>query len=192
LEIYSKGASESIVKKCLPETVPLNLSIILKEYSKSGYRILALAYKEIKESKNKKYIYINYIKKNFFWKDFPLDEVLKCEREEIENGLIFLGLLFFENPVKKNSFSVIQELLNVNLKAVMITGDNILTAMDISRQVGIIEETKNLGIITFDENTLSIEVELLREENLKARIRFNSIFDSKLSDQINFDKIVSQ
>jgi P-type E1-E2 ATPase len=44
-----------------------------------------------------------------------------------------LGLLFFENPVKKDSFNVIQELVNVNLKPVMITGENILTAMDISR-----------------------------------------------------------
>jgi magnesium-transporting ATPase (P-type) len=45
-EIYTKGASESIVNKCRIESVPKNLSIIINEYSKSGYRILALAYKE--------------------------------------------------------------------------------------------------------------------------------------------------
>jgi P-type E1-E2 ATPase len=54
------------------------------------------------------------------------------DRDKIESDLEFLGLAFFENPLKSDSKSVIDELYRVHIQPVMITGDNILTAVDIS------------------------------------------------------------
>jgi cation-transporting ATPase 13A2 len=54
-------------------------------------------------------------------------------RENVENDLSFLGLLIMENRLKPESTDVIKNLNSCNVRTVMATGDNILTAISVAR-----------------------------------------------------------
>ncbi|OPL32787.1 putative 13a3-like cation-transporting atpase, partial [Mytilus galloprovincialis] len=45
--LYCKGAPEKVTSLCDPETVPDNFHEILHQYSVQGYRIIALAYRQL-------------------------------------------------------------------------------------------------------------------------------------------------
>ena len=57
------------------------------------------------------------------------------EREEAERDLNFAGFFITESPLKKETKSTIQRLQSGNFKIIMITGDNILTANSIGKQL---------------------------------------------------------
>lgn len=44
---FVKGSPEMISKLCLRDTVPGDFRDVLHEYSQAGYRVIALAYKEM-------------------------------------------------------------------------------------------------------------------------------------------------
>ena len=52
----------------------------------------------------------------------------------------FLGFLVMENRLKPESKGTIENLRKADIDVVMATGDNILTAVSISRQCGIVDE----------------------------------------------------
>lgn len=51
---------------------------------------------------------------------------------------MYLGFLILQNRVKPESSGVITELRNANIRTAMVTGDNILTAISVSTECGII------------------------------------------------------
>lgn len=53
-----------------------------------------------------------------------------------------------ENRLKDVTLSVINELSVANIRCVMVTGDNLLTAMSVARECGIIRPTKKAFLIT--------------------------------------------
>lgn len=57
-----------------------------------------------------------------------------------ESQLNFLGFLIFENRLKPETRPTILELKASNLKPLMVTGDNPLTAINIGFQCGILEK----------------------------------------------------
>lgn len=42
---FVKGSPEMISTLCLPETLPTNFKDVLENYTKEGYRVIALAHK---------------------------------------------------------------------------------------------------------------------------------------------------
>ena len=60
------------------------------------------------------------------------------QREQIECGLIFLGFLVFENLLKPQTEPTIRKLKQANVKAIMATGDNGLTAISVARECEIL------------------------------------------------------
>lgn len=44
---FTKGAPEKIHGLCLPETIPLDFNTRLSHYTTCGYRVIAIAYKEL-------------------------------------------------------------------------------------------------------------------------------------------------
>ena len=90
----------------------------MKNYAKNGYRVIACAYKAIEgtdESAN------------------------SLSRQHFESDLVFLGFIAFENKLKPETIPVLKQLVNADLKIAMVTGDNILTAISVSRDCGIIK-----------------------------------------------------
>jgi magnesium-transporting ATPase (P-type) len=82
---------------------------------------------------------------------------LRHARHEVEREVDFLGFIVFENRLKPDTKGVIKSLTDADFRSVMVTGDNILTAVCVARDAGIIAEaakvfhpaTPALGIFFF-------------------------------------------
>jgi len=83
--------------------VPGDFTSVLKSYTQHGYRVIALAWKQLP-------IKLNYVK------------VQRIGREKVESDLTFLGLLVMENKLKPETTPVIRQLTNAAIKTVMVTG----------------------------------------------------------------------
>jgi cation-transporting ATPase 13A3/4/5 len=67
-------------------------------------------------------------------------------RDEIENNLNFLGFLIMQNKLKSATVKSILELNEADIRTIMGTGDNILTAMSVGKKCGIIKEEQIIYI----------------------------------------------
>jgi P-type E1-E2 ATPase len=58
--------------------------------------------------------------------------------------LEFLGLLIMENKLKEQSSHVLKTLNECNVRTVMATGDNVLTAISVARQCKMLDPEKKV------------------------------------------------
>lgn len=86
---FVKGSPERIKELCKHSSLPNNYEEVLKIYTESGYRVLALATKSLD---------INFLKAQ------------KITRDEVESDLEFLGLLIMQNKLKTVTTSIISTL----------------------------------------------------------------------------------
>ncbi|GAM23432.1 hypothetical protein SAMD00019534_066070 [Acytostelium subglobosum LB1] len=118
---FVKGAPEMIKKLALASSLPADYDHRLHEYTERGYRVLACAYKQwehgVSASTNRDLM-----------------------RQMAEDQLIFVGFIVMENKMKPESKGIIATLQRANIKTIMVTGDNPLTAVSVSRQSGILHE----------------------------------------------------
>ncbi|XP_068137267.1 probable cation-transporting ATPase 13A4 [Hyperolius riggenbachi] len=131
--VYMKGAPEMVASFCKPDTVPLNFSDELELYTKQGFRVLGLAHKCLQNNET-----LN---------------VKTLKRDEVESGLSFLGLLVMENRLKLETRLVLKELSNARVRTVMITGDNLQTAVTVAKNCGMIREGSNIILVDAKEPT---------------------------------------
>lgn len=131
-EVYVKGAPEVIVPLSIPETVPEDFDSVLKQYTQKGYRVLALAYRPLATS---------YVK------------MQRAARDDLENNLSFLGLLVMGNMLKPETTSVIDVLLGADIRCVMVTGDNMLTALSVARECHMIQPDHSVVLLNASEVT---------------------------------------
>ncbi|XP_053315068.1 probable cation-transporting ATPase 13A4 [Spea bombifrons] len=131
--VFMKGAPEMVTQFCLPESVPPNFASELQLYTLQGFRVIGLAYKTLQG-----------------FKDEGQD---RYTREEVEFGLTFLGLLVLENRLKAETIPAIQELNNALIRPVMITGDNLQTAITVARNSGIVQNHGRVILIEASEAT---------------------------------------
>lgn len=73
---------------------------------------------------------------------------MRLQRESIERQLHFLGLLVMENRLKPESAPAIGLLKSANIRPVMITGDNMLTALSVARDCEMIDEMDRIIIVS--------------------------------------------
>jgi cation-transporting P-type ATPase 13A2 len=71
------------------------------------------------------------------------------KRHEAESNLDFVGFIIFENKLKPATAGVLKELLESNIGTVMVTGDNILTAISVARECGMISKTAHCFVPRF-------------------------------------------
>ena len=117
--VFTKGAPEKLETLCDADSVPEDFHGKLRELTLSGYRVIALAARDLGPS-------INWV------------SVHKLKREQIEEGLTFLGFLVMQNTLKPQTAGVIDELKAAELRCLMITGDNLLTAVSVARDCGLV------------------------------------------------------
>ncbi|ONH66276.1 Manganese-transporting ATPase 1 [Cyberlindnera fabianii] len=113
-----KGAPETIRSRLT--TVPDNYEHIYKSFTRSGSRVLAIAYKFLEDN-------ITHARVN------------KIDREDVEEGLEFAGFLVFHCPLKDDAIETIAMLNQSSHRSIMITGDNPLTAVFVANEVKIVE-----------------------------------------------------
>lgn len=73
-------------------------------------------------------------------------KVQRISREKIENELEFQGLVIMENRLKDDTTKIIGNLMDANIRTIMVTGDNMLTALSVARDCEMI--TKGQSVIT--------------------------------------------
>ena len=149
-KIFCKGSPEKLRKLCLNETIPTNFNEVLDSYTSKGYRVLAMACKFIK-----------------------IDNIEKFEiiqREKVEKNMIFLGFLIVTNKLKPESKSTINILDKADLRMMMATGDNILTAISVSKDCNIVKKNQEIFslVLEKDENNDELFVwDKINNENKK-------------------------
>lgn len=129
-DFLSKGSPEMIASQCKSDTIPFNFTSILNEYSSKGYRIIALASKVIDTN--------------------SYDNVNEIERSVLEKDMRFLGLVVMENKLKKETSQVINQLNVANVRSIMCTGDNLLTALSVGIECGMLSDRDNIIEIEID------------------------------------------
>ncbi|XP_072175321.1 polyamine-transporting ATPase 13A3-like [Diadema setosum] len=118
---FVKGSPEKIRQLSKPDSVPADFEAVLQGYTKLGLRLLALA-----------------------WKPLNIDPediagITEIQRDAIECDLEFLGFLIMQNKLKPATKPVIQELNEAKIRSIMVTGDNIFTAICVGRECGMIQ-----------------------------------------------------
>ena len=149
IEVYCKGAVETIINKCnyiyidnkkMPFTNKIKKEIIENnlKMSKKTLRVLAYAYKEFDNIPN------------------------KLNSETIENDLTFIGLSGMIDPPRPEVYNAVKNCFNAGMIPIMITGDNIDTAIAIAEEIGIYKN--NYRAIT------GVELDNMTEEDFEKDI----------------------
>lgn len=75
-------------------------------------------------------------------------KIQRISREKIECDLTFLGFVILENRLKPDTLEIINNLMAANIRTVMVTGDNILTALSVAHDCDMIPTGQNIIIVT--------------------------------------------
>ncbi|KAH6698709.1 ATPase [Verticillium dahliae] len=150
-DIYVKGAPECMRDICREESFPSDYEEQLAYYTHKGYRVIGCATRHIPK--------LNWVK------------VQKMKRDQVESDLDFVGFIIFENKLKPTTTSVLRELHESNIGAVMCTGDNILTAISVGRECGLVDKTAHCFVSRFVEG---------HPGDPNSRLLWESIDDSSL------------
>uniref|UniRef100_A0A8D3DPD1 Polyamine-transporting ATPase 13A3 n=1 Tax=Scophthalmus maximus TaxID=52904 RepID=A0A8D3DPD1_SCOMX len=119
MNAYLKGAPEIVASLCKQHTVPQSFTETLETYTRQGFRVIALAHRQL-ESK-------------LSW-----HKVQSLSRDLIETNMEFLGLIIMQNKIKQETAGVLRELRQANIRTLMVTGDNMLTAISVARDCGMV------------------------------------------------------
>ena len=158
--LFSKGAPESIINKCtkiiknnhIEELKPEDIYEIKKinsNLANVAMRNLAFAFK--------------------YLDDFPDKDNLK-EIKEMEEGLIFTGIVGMIDPPRPEVYDAVQKCKKANINIIMVTGDHKLTAKAIGEELGILS-SGDIIIDDQDYNNLSKEELQVQIEKIKVFAR---------------------
>lgn len=152
--VITKGAPDVLLNKCTKYyfngadfIMELNnqnkIKSINESMAKDALRVLAVAYKDVRE----------------------LPERIN---ENLEDNLVFVGLIGMIDPPREGVKESIRICKNAGIKTVMITGDHIITAKAIAKELGIL--SKNDLAIT------GKELDELSDKELNKNIMKYSVF----------------
>ncbi|XP_057663847.1 polyamine-transporting ATPase 13A3-like isoform X1 [Diorhabda carinulata] len=156
--VFCKGSPEMIMTLSKPSTLPKNLMDEVQKYTVQGYRVIAVATKNLTISSP--------------------DTVNKIAREEVECDLEFSGLIILENKLKPETSGIIDTLIKANLKVVMITGDNLQTGVHVAKECGMVEPNQHIiEIITeepTDQQLATISYKIISEADITKQFKTRS------------------
>jgi Ca2+-transporting ATPase len=98
-----------------------------EEFANGALRVLAFAYK-------------------------PREELGGLGEREIEKDLVFLGLMGMIDPPREGVREAVARCRSAGIRPVMVTGDHVLTASAIAREIGIMGE-EEMAVEGFEEST---------------------------------------
>ena len=136
--VIVKGAPDILLSRCVEGNLAA-AEQVNEQMGEQALRVLAIGYKYIDE--------------------MPLE----CTSDELENGLTFAGLVGMIDPPRPEVILSIKECDSAGIRTVMITGDHVVTASAIARELGILHAD--------DEAISGAELAKLSDEELFANIR---------------------
>lgn len=141
--VIVKGAFDMLQSRCVKGDLAKAAGAV-DEMSRDALRVLGVAYKEI--------------------------EALPSEytSETLETGLTFLGLVGMIDPPRPEAKDAVAVCRRAGIKPVMITGDHVVTASAIAKELGILEEG--------DRAITGAELDEMSDTQLKDSIRGISVY----------------
>ncbi len=143
LRVITKGAFDSLVP-CCNSFDDKAMAAKVDEMSENALRVLAVAYKDI----------------NALPKDL--------NSETVENGLQFLGIVGMIDPPRPEVRDAVAVCRKAGIRPVMITGDHVVTAQAIAKDLGMLREG--------EESLTGQQLAQLNEEELDARVENISVY----------------
>ena len=143
LTVIVKGAFDVMASRCISGDLE-QARAVNDRMSADALRVLAVGYKVIDR----------------------LPEQLTSE--ELENGLTFLGLVGMIDPPRPEAKDAVTICRKAGIKPVMITGDHVVTASAIARELGILQ----VG----DEAITGAELDAMSDPELDARVENISVY----------------
>ena len=141
--VIVKGAFDMMSVRCVAGDLE-KAKQITEQMSSDALRVLAVAYKIV-------------------------DEIPTAPTsEELENGLTFMGLVGMIDPPRPEAKDAVAVCRRAGIKPVMITGDHIVTASAIAKELGILEEG--------DRAITGAELDAMSEEELDACVESISVY----------------
>jgi len=170
--IYVKGAPEEILNRSryilingkskeLEEEMARSLKRRQNELSRKGLRVLAVAYRELKNGE-------------------ALDFSEETEETGI-NNLIFVGFLALKDPLREGVKQTLKQAEEAGIKTVMITGDYKLTARAIANELGMKVEDKNI-LEGYELDELSDKEFFKRVSEIKVYARVSPAHKTRIVD----------
>ena len=143
--MYTKGAADVLTERMnITETVKNQIREQVEQLSKQGLRILCFACKE-----------------------FEGDEITVDD----EDGLEYMGLIAMMDPPREESAQAVAECKSAGIKPVMITGDHIVTASAIAKEIGILESfDEAVEGKALDDYTDEQLVDFVKDKSVYARV----------------------
>ncbi len=143
LVVIVKGAFDMLATRCVQGDIE-TARRMTDRMSENALRVLAVAYKVIDS--------------------LPAE----LTSEEVENGLSFVGLVGMIDPPRPECKEAVAVCRRAGIKPVMITGDHVVTASAIARELGILEEG--------DDAITGAELDAMTEEELDSRVEHISVY----------------
>lgn len=160
LMYYVKGSPEMIMALSDPATLPKDIVRSLTVLSKRGYRVLAIAFRPLTH--------------------IPPTKVNTVSQTELEgdNKLIFLGLVYFSSKLKPASKEMFEHFDRANIKASMITGDHIYTAIAVATECSLLAPESRRKLYIIDEDPVSLDPKIVDsdKEEEPCAISFAQLF----------------
>ncbi len=141
--VIVKGAFDVLADRCVNGDLVAGRQYT-DELSRQALRILAVAYKEIDEVPS------------------------QPTSEELENDLTFMGLVGMIDPPRPEARDAVAICREAGIKPVMITGDHVVTASAIAKDLGI--------LVDGDDAINGTELAAMSEEELNERVRNISVY----------------
>lgn len=141
--VIVKGAFDVMASRCVSGDLK-RAAQVNEEMSQSALRVLAIGYKEI-------------------------DEVPSVPTpEELEKGLTFLGLVGMIDPPRPEAKAAVATCRKAGIRPVMITGDHVVTASAIAKELGILQEG--------DRAVTGPELDAMTDSELDACVEHISVY----------------
>ena len=141
--VIVKGAFDVMASKCISGDLEL-ARVKNDEMSSDALRVLAIAYKEIDAVPE------------------------KPTSEELESDLIFMGLVGMIDPPRPEAKDAVAICRKAGIKPVMITGDHVVTASAIARELGI--------LLDGDRAITGAELDKMTDEELDREVESISVY----------------
>ncbi len=143
--IITKGAPDVLLNRCNLYNEKKNKMLLENDnMAKRALRVIAIAYKDVNT--------------------LPL----KLESNFIENGLNFVGLIGMIDPPREGVKEAVETCKKAGIKTVMITGDHIITAKAIAKELNILSK--------YDKAITGQELDKMPQEKLEKEIKDYSVF----------------
>lgn len=134
---FVKGASECLLPRCKKlltseGEIPLSSSLAKKlhskteEFSSQALRVLALAYKKVKEKEH-------------------------YSHEETEHDLVFVGFVGMMDPPRKEVASALEKCSRAGIRVIMVTGDSRPTAIAVASKIGLMAHGEQERVLSGEE-----------------------------------------